>query len=204
DRARSQRPGSRSPAPTGRPPRHRPDRAPPLHLRAHGPLARQEPAAEARRLLAPPGARGTRGGPSLSQSGASPSVWDTRSPTNSAPRAVSTPRPAPILRVTRKDRGAVATVLPGGTAGSTSRPLSFPEPFQARRDEPRQRVEVVAALEDRANARRQRGSPLGHPLESPVAEPDVRERIGLVCVEPGRDEQEVGLEGPDRRLGDLG
>ena len=38
-------------------PRHRRDRAAPLHLRAHRPLARQEPPAQARRVLAPRGSR---------------------------------------------------------------------------------------------------------------------------------------------------
>ena len=54
------RPRGRGPAPPRRAPRHRPDREAPLHLGAHRALAREEPAAQARRLLAPRGARGAR------------------------------------------------------------------------------------------------------------------------------------------------
>ena len=58
DRRAALRPRGRGAAPARRPPRHRRDRAAPLHLRAHRPLAREEPAAQARRLVAPRGARG--------------------------------------------------------------------------------------------------------------------------------------------------
>ena len=50
---RAERARGRGAAPARRAPRHRRHRQAPLHLRAHGPLARQEPAPQAERVLAP-------------------------------------------------------------------------------------------------------------------------------------------------------
>ena len=62
DRPRAQRPRGRGAAVARRALEHGSDRSPALHLGAHRPFACEEPAAEARRLLPPPGARGARRG----------------------------------------------------------------------------------------------------------------------------------------------
>ena len=58
--SRPLRPRARGAAPARRAPRHRRDRAAAVHLGAHRPLAREEPPAQARRLVAPRGARAAR------------------------------------------------------------------------------------------------------------------------------------------------
>src|SRR5205085_11178204 len=58
-----QRARARGVAPPRRAPRNRRDREAALHLRAHGALAREEPPAQARRVLAPRSARDARDGP---------------------------------------------------------------------------------------------------------------------------------------------
>src|SRR5207302_1111272 len=62
----------------------------------------------------------------------------------------------------------------------------------------------VATLEHRADARGQRRRALREPAEAVVGDAHVGEWVGLVGIEPGGDEEQVGLEGPNRGLDDLG
>src|SRR5205085_4402546 len=97
DCQRAQRPRARGAASARRASEHRPAPCAPVHLGAHRSLAREEPDAEARRLLPQAGARSTRRRSRLKHS--SPTVGDTKSPANRTLWAVSEPRARPILRL---------------------------------------------------------------------------------------------------------
>src|SRR5947209_20158659 len=72
--------------------------------------------------------------------------------------------------------------------------LSGAEAFEGRLDEPGQRLEVVAALEDGGEARSERPRPAGELPEALGGYTHPRQRVGLVRVEAGGDEDEVGPE----------
>ncbi len=74
---------------------------------------------------------------------------------------------------------------------------------QSRLDEPRQRLEVVAALEHGADPRAELRRAAGELVEPALGELHVGERIVHVRVEARRDEDEVGLEPAHGRLDEL-
>ena len=86
--ARAERARARGAAAARRAPRHRRDREAAVHLRAHRSLAREEPAAQARRLLAPRGARARS--PPPARRVLSPTVGDAIHPRATAPVAADT------------------------------------------------------------------------------------------------------------------
>ena len=64
-------------------------------------------------------------------------------------------------------------------------------------DESRQRVELVAALEDGGDAVAETPATAGELAEAVVGDAHVRERVILMRVEAGRDEHELRREGAD-------
>ena len=79
----------------------------------------------------------------------------------------------------------------------------FQEPLKprcARRDERRQRLEVVAAFEHGGDARAERGAALGELPEPVLRHLHLRQRVLPVRVEAGRDEDEVRRERAHGRL----
>ena len=65
---------------------------------------------------------------------------------------------------------------------------------ERRVDEPRQRLEVVAALEDGCDAVGQSPAAARELAEAVLCDVHVRKRVSHVCVEAGRDEDELRLE----------
>ena len=86
--------------------------------------------------------------------------------------------------------------------GSGSAVVAFDEAFECRRDQPWQCVEVVAALEHGRTARSRCRAAAGELAEAVLGEAQVGERVVLVSVEAGRDEQELRLEAGEGRLDD--
>src|SRR5581483_823891 len=82
------------------------------------------------------------------------------------------------------------------------RVLSGREAVERGVDEPRQRLELVAALEHRRDAVAHRPAAARELAEAVLADAHVRERILLVRVEAGGDEEELRLEGRDGGLDD--
>src|SRR5438309_968232 len=76
------------------------------------------------------------------------------------------------------------------------------EPVEGRVDETRQRLEVVAALEDGRDPVRQSPATPCELTEPLLAHAHVPERVRGVGVEAGRDEHELWLESLDGRLDD--
>src|SRR5207248_894981 len=142
DRGLPQCPRGRGAASPRRAPRHGRDRSAALHLRAHGPLAREEPPAQARRLVPP---RGSGSAQFRARSLKITHGGGCESPTARA-RGADTQTDTILLKVFRS---AVALCFLGDTAGLQKGPAaSFGESFASSINQGRQRARVVAALQN--------------------------------------------------------
>ena len=98
-----------------------------------------------------------------------------------------------------KKLGALAP--PGSARTARDRPrLARLEAFERRFDEVRERLEVVAALEHRGHARRERAAPPAELAKTVLTHLHLGQRIVAVRVEARGDEQDVRLEGADCRF----